>query len=118
MTEININGKKLPIHFGLRALNEFSKESNIEFKNVVGSSDVTRSLETIPSLLMTSLNEGARRSNIENRYTIDDAIDMIDDDPSLLTTTVDKFTEAIAPFIEKLGLKPKNEVHPAVEKKK
>ncbi len=84
MKEITINGKATPIHFGMKAIAEFTKRQESDFaENITTTAAVgvsTASSRSRPS----GLNEGARRSGSECRYTEDDVWDIFDDEPHLV----------------------------------
>ncbi|MFI3299257.1 MAG: hypothetical protein R3Y49_05600 [Rikenellaceae bacterium] len=103
MKEINFQGKALPIHFGIRAINNFAKLQNSQFAGAVTSTESLSSLDSIVSLTTSGLNEGARRSKSDVRYTEDDVWDMFDDEPTLILNVSELFVEAIAPLTDKLG---------------
>lgn len=72
MKEIIIQGTPRPIHFGLRAIDEFVKQRGAEFGQTVASTDALGSLDSIVALTATGLNEGARRADSDRRYTEDE----------------------------------------------
>lgn len=63
MREITIQGIAHPIHFGLRALCDFTKTQDTDFDTTVTSAQALGSLDSIVGLTVTGLNEGARRTN-------------------------------------------------------
>lgn len=103
MKEIIIAGKPCPIHFGLRAVNEFTKQQNGDFERTVGTTEALGSLDSIAALTVTGLNEGARRTASDRRYTEDEVWDFFDEEPELILTVSEIFMEAIAPLTDKLG---------------
>lgn len=109
MAEIEINGKILPLHFGLKTINQYSKTSNTEFKDAVSSTQSLSDVDNIVILTKMGLNDGARRSNSDKRYTDDDVWDMIDDDPTIIEKVGLIFLDSITPLIEKLGIDIKKE---------
>lgn len=112
MKEILIAGQPCPIHFGLRAVNEFTKQRGSEFGQTVGTTDALASLDSIVALTATGLNEGARRSNSDRRYTEDEVWDIFDEEPTLILTVSEIFMEAITPLTDKLGELSKNGKRP------
>lgn len=112
MKEIVIAGQACPIHFGLRAVNEFTKQRGGEFGQTVGTTDAIGSLDSIVALTVTGLNEGARRSNSDHRYTEDEVWDIFDEEPTLILTVSEIFMEAITPLTDKLGELSKNGKRP------
>lgn len=117
MKEIIVNGVALPIHFGMKAIDEFSKSQGIDFSETATSTTFAGNIETIVSLAVVGLNEGARRSGQEKRYTEDDVWDILDDDPSLLLQISEIFAESIVPLTDKLGGMLKNAPRPTATKK-
>ena len=117
MKEIIVNGKALPIHFGMKAINEFSKVQGVEFSDTATTTEVLGSIESIVTLTVVGLNEGARRSGSEKRYVEDDVWDMLDEDPNLILVISDIFVESIVPMTDKLGGMVKNGNSPTAGKK-
>lgn len=103
MKEIIIAGNPCPIHFGLRAINEFTKQQGGEFEKTVGTTEALASLDSIVGLTVTGLNEGARRTASDRRYTEDEVWDIFDEEPELILTVSEIFMETIAPLTDKLG---------------
>lgn len=103
MKEILIAGQPCPIHFGLRAVNEFTKQRGSVFGQTVGTTAALASLDSIVALTATGLNEGARRTNSDRRYTEDEVWDIFDEEPELILKVSEIFMEAIAPLTDKLG---------------
>lgn len=124
MAEIIVKGKPLPIHFGMKAITEYTKGRNTDFHNVVTSTESLGSIETLADITVMGLNEGARRcrpahgdnsSDDNRRYTTDDVWDMFDDEPNLILKVSEIFIESITPMIDKLGSLNPNAVPTAVE---
>lgn len=103
MNEITYNGKQLPLHFGIRAINNFTKFQNGDFENAATTTSALGSLDSIVALTLSGLNEGARKGGVSTRYTENDVWDMFDDDPTLIVKVSEIFIEAIAPLTDKLG---------------
>ena len=108
MKEIIIQGSPRPIHFGLRAIDEFVKQRGAEFGQTVASTDALGSLDSIVALTATGLNEGSRRADSDRRYTEDEVWDIFDEEPSLILAVSELFVESIAPLTDKLGGLSKN----------
>ena len=103
MKEIIYQGKALPIHFGMRAINEYVKLQGTEFGDVVTSTNSLANLDSIVTLTTSGLNEGARKSGSTERYTEDDVWDMLDEDPTIILKVSEIFIEAVVPLTDKLG---------------
>lgn len=108
MKEITINGKATPIHFGMRAVAEFTKRQESDFAENITTTAAVGSIDSIVALTTVGLNEGARRSGSERRYTEDDVWDIFDEEPHLVLEVSQLFVESIAPLTEKLGGMVKN----------
>ena len=117
MQEILIQGNPTPIHFGLRAINEFTRQRNADFEQTVTTTDALSSLDSIVSLTVMGLNEGARQMHQDSRYTEDDVWGFFEEEPDLILTVSELFVEAITPLTEKLGNISKN-VRPTAPKRK
>ena len=105
MDIIEINGQQHPIHFGLRAVNEFAKRTGISFGAVVaGQTSVDGTLDNIVTLAEIGLNEGQKKLGVEHPdvWTEDDVWEVIDDDPTILLKVADIFSSEVKPLIDKL----------------
>lgn len=103
MKEITIQGKIHPIHFGLRALCDFTKAQNADFESTVSSAEALGSLDSIVALTVTGLNDGARRANSERRYSDSQVWDIFDEEPELILAVSEIFMESITPLTDRLG---------------
>ena len=83
MQEILIQGNPTPIHFGLRAINELTRQRHTDFEQTVTTTDALSSLDSIVSLTVMGLNEGARQMHQDSRYTEDDVWGFFEEDPEL-----------------------------------
>lgn len=115
MAELIVKGSPLPIHFGMRAITEYTKRNKRDFHDVVTSTESLGSIETLADITVMGLNEGARREKSKERYTTDDVWDMFDDEPNLILKVSEIFIESITPMIDKLGSFSPNAVPTAVE---
>lgn len=115
MREIIINGQAAPIHFGMKAVNEFTKQQGSDFADNVTTSVAVGSLDSIVTLTATGLNEGARRTGLDRRYTEDEVWDIFDDEPHLIVEVSQIFVDSIVPLTDKLGGMSKNGL-PAAKK--
>lgn len=110
MSGITYNGKTYPVHFGLRAINQFAKDTGANFNKVVTAEEAVTAIDAIVKLGVLGLNDGARKAgayNPSDAFTEDDVWDMCDDDPSIVLRLADIFLESIRPLNEKLdGLVP------------
>ena len=118
MTEIIINGKAIPIHFGMKAVNEFTKQQGSDFAENVTTSVAVGDLDSIVTITAVGLNEGARRSGAEKRYTEDEVWDIFDDEPHLILEVSKIFVDSIVPLTDKLGGMAKNGRSPATNGRK
>lgn len=108
MKDIIINGEATPIHFGMKAVDEFTKRQGTEFSDTVTTSEAVGSLDSIVALTATGLNEGARKSGIFKKYTEDMVWDIFDDEPHLILEVSQIFVDSIIPLTDKLGDMSKN----------
>ena len=108
MREIIINGQAVPIHFGMKAVNEFTKQQGTDFSDTVTTSEAVGSLDSIVSLTATGLNEGARKSGSDKRYTEDEVWDIFDEEPHLIVEVSQIFVDSIVPLTDRLGDMSKN----------
>ena len=118
MKEIIIHGTPRPIHFGLRAIHEFTRQRGADFASTVSSAEALSTLDSIVALTATGLNEGARRAGSDRRYTEDEVWDIFDEEPSLILAVSELFVESIAPLTDKLGDLSKNGKRPTTGSRK
>lgn len=104
MQEIIINGKPTPIHYGMRVFKNIAQQQQASVGEVIVAaqqiveSNLSVAVDGLSLLInasVTALNEGARRSNLETRYSEDDVVDMIDDDHTLLSRFLELLNEAV-----------------------
>lgn len=115
MKEIIANGKALPIHFGLKAINEFTKLQNGDFHDTVTTTNSLGNLDSIVTLAVSGLNEGARRAKSNVRYTEDEVWDLLDENPKLILEVSEIFMEAVIPLTDKLGELSPTDAKPRAE---
>ncbi|GAB0481655.1 hypothetical protein KML24007_04010 [Alistipes indistinctus] len=118
MTEIIINGQPVPIHFGMKAVNEFTKQQRTDFSDAITTTEAVGSIDSIVGLTVTGLNEGARKSGIFKQYTEDMVWDIFDDEPHLILEVSQIFVDSIVPLTDKLGGMSKNGRGPTTDGKK
>ena len=104
--------------FRIVAIDEFVKQRGAEFGQTVVSTDALGSLDSIIALIVTGLNEGARRAGGDRRYTEDEVWDIFDEEPSLILAVSELFVESIAPLTDKLGDLSKNGKRPTTGSRK
>ena len=108
MHKLTYNGREYPVHFGLRAINQFAKQTGGNFSDVITTSEAITAIDAIVSLGALGLNEGARKEGLDDRYTEDELWEWCDDDPSIVLQIADIFIDSIRPLSDKLdGLLPK-----------
>lgn len=112
MAEITIHGKPHPIHFGLKAISRFARQHNVDFADMLSASDALVSFEGFADLAVLGLNDGARRTRSNVRYTVDDVWDIFDDDPQLILSVAEIFVQSITPLMDKLGSLSPNVLSP------
>src|SRR5574344_612181 len=95
MKEIVIRGTARPIHFGMRAINEFTKNTKGDFETNISTTDAIATMDSLVAVAAVGLNEGARLSTRPERYTVDDVWDFIDEEPLLVLTIADIFKDSI-----------------------
>lgn len=95
--------ESLPIHFGLRAINQHAKNNKFDFNQMVTTQDAVASLDDIVELITTGLNDGARRADTKKSYTVDEVWDMCEEYPQAIIDAADIFGRSINVCIEKLN---------------
>ena len=103
MKEIVIRGTARPIHFGMRAINEFTKNTKGDFETNISTTEAIATMDSLVAVASVGLNEGARLSKRPERYTVDDVWDFIDEEPQLVLTIADIFKDSIDALTVKLG---------------
>ena len=108
MRTITYNGKDYPIHFGLRAINQFARQTGGNFSDIITTSEAITAIDAIIQIGVLGLNEGARREGDEPCFSEDELWEWCDEDPTLILQIADIFVESIKPLSEKLeGFLPK-----------
>ena len=94
--EIIVKGQPLPIAYATKVFNQLS--NSIQAKHSFEESITTPTIDMneVVELTALALNEGARKSKIDKRYTFDEVIDMIDDEPSLYGIIFDLYNEGVS----------------------
>lgn len=103
MREIIVKGKALPIHFGMRVIHEYCKANQVEMDKALQQENPLAALETLVAIATIGLNDGARRSGLEKRYSEDEVWDMLDERIGLVVEIGEILAEAIHPHVEQLG---------------
>lgn len=103
MKEIIIQGTARPIHFGMRAINEFTKNTKGDFETNISTTEAIATMDSLVAVAAVGLNEGARLSKRPERYTVDDVWDFIDEEPQLVLAIADIFKDSIDALTGKLG---------------
>ena len=84
---IEIEGKQLPIRFGMNALRLFCKEANVGLNEFVALAN-NLDLDKACILILCGLQDGARKAGKECSYKVDDIADILDEDFSVLETAM------------------------------
>lgn len=102
--EITIQGKPTPIHYGILTIQTVLKTQGKELGDLL-EENPGASIGMICEVSAAALSEGARRAGAKKRYTVDDVVDLIDDDETgeLLGTLAGLFSESMTANVEKLG---------------
>jgi len=102
---IVIHGRKYPIHFGLKTINEFTKETGHDFEQIVALGKPELSVEAFVTIARLGLKDGARRagSSEVEPFDEDELWDAFDEEPSLIFDLADLFSDAIHPIVTKLN---------------
>lgn len=102
--EITIDGKLMPVHYGIRTIQEVLWKLDKDMGDLLVNNPAI-SLELITEVSAAALSEGSRRNGSDKRYTQDDVIDLIDDDESgeLLGKFASLFSESIQVNADKLS---------------
>ena len=103
MKEIVIRGTARPIHFGMRAINEYTKNTQGNFETNITTTEAIATMDSVGAGAAGGLNEGARRSTRTDRYPVADVWDFVDEVPYLILKIADIFKESIDALTEKRG---------------
>lgn len=122
MQEITAQGRQLPILFGIRTLELLAQARQSTLGDIIGKiqaspADVAVNFSLIIDASTVALNEGARRSGRDERYTSDDVVDMIDDAPELMPTLAKYLGESAQVYKTAFTTgqnRPKNQTKPKV----
>lgn len=102
--EIIIQGEPIPIHYGIRTIQEVLRGMGNEIGDLL-EPDTAASIEMVCEISAAALCEGSRRAGDKKRYTVDDVVDMIDNDDTgeVLGQFFQLFSESITANAEKIG---------------
>ncbi len=89
---IIINGKDFPVRYGMAALMDFTKKTNIKV-NELDKLGQEMTIEAAIALCWAGLKNGARKAGKEFELTLLDVADLIDDDESVITKCMEIFQE-------------------------
>jgi len=89
MNTINIDNKEYPVRFGFRAMVEFEKLTGLN-SNIFNAGE--SNIDSMLNLYYCGLIAGCKREKVKVEYTIEDFIDAVDDDNSILSTMGEIFT--------------------------
>ena len=106
ITEVKISGKLYPLAFNMRALDAFCKHCGIphlgglfqKLSQAGASSDGSGfafSLEELAALLSVTANKGFRKNKSEERVSVDDAFDLLDEAPGLAIQLIEGLVGSI-----------------------
>lgn len=87
---ITINGKELPIRFGMNALRIFGKNTNTSL-NDMQNLGADMKLDDSIHLIKAGLEDGHRKAGKPFSITVEDISDWMDDDMDLIVRAMDIF---------------------------
>lgn len=94
------NGREYPVNFGIRALAATADALGLTMDSLVQNAampelSMGRMIEMLTVVTAEAMTDGARRSGTPHRYTDDDVVDLLDEDPELLPVLLTLFRESI-----------------------
>ena len=100
LQQITIDGKQLPINFGIRTMAATADAMGITLDSLVKKSamqDVSAGslFRVVMAVAAVALSEGARKSGQPHRYTEDDVADLLDKDMSAFPTLLGMFRSSV-----------------------
>jgi hypothetical protein len=89
MNEITINKKQYPFHVGWNLLRKVSAANNgMSMRDMIQK--LANDIEFSLSFYHMAMREGARKSSKEFTLSIDECVDMLDDDPKAFVTMMEQ----------------------------
>ena len=91
---IEVNGKELPIAYGMAALAEFLHSEGLTLTELGSIADRFQ-LTSVINLIHVGLKHGARKAGKEFALTPDDVADLLDDSPEIINQALELFTASM-----------------------
>jgi hypothetical protein len=105
-TEITLhNGEKLPFAFGMAALSNFLDEEGMTL-NDLSSLQENLTLSRIVRIIYAGFRDGHRREKLPFTLTHDDIADLLDENPALMTRSLEIFAQSMPTADAGNGNKP------------
>ena len=91
---IEVNGKELPIAYGMAALAEFLDTEGLKLAEL-GTIGERFQLTAVINLIHLGLKHGARKAGKDFTLTPDDVADLLDDSPEIINQALELFTASM-----------------------
>lgn len=91
---IQVNGKELPISYGMAALADFLHSEGLTLTELGSIADRFQ-LTSVINLIHVGLKHGARKAGKEFALTPDDVADMLDDNPEIINEAMELFSASM-----------------------
>ena len=100
LQHIKIKDCEYPVNFGIRALASTADQLGLKLDSltreiIVPDMLIGRMIEVVTVVAAEAMTDGARKSGVPKRYTPDDIVDMIDEDPNALPALLEMFRASI-----------------------
>lgn len=91
---IEVNGKELPISYGMAALADFLHSEGLTLTELGSIADKFQ-LTSVINLIHVGLKHGARKAGKDFTLTPDDVADLLDDSPEIINQALELFTASM-----------------------
>lgn len=100
LQQFTTNGRTFPVNFGIRALASTADQLGLKLDTLAREAIVPdmpfgRLIEIVATVTAEAMTDGARKSGTPKHYTSDDVVDLLDEDPALLSVLLTMFRQSI-----------------------
>lgn len=100
LQQFTTNGRTFPVNFGIRALASTADQLGLKLDTlardaVVPDMPFGRLIELVTVVTAEAMTDGARKSGTPKHYTSDDVVDLLDEDPALLSVLLTMFRQSL-----------------------
>lgn len=100
LQQITSNDRTYPVNFGIRTIAATADAMGMSIDKlsrsfVMPDMDLGALVDMVTRVSAVALTDGARKAGVPRTFTQDDVVDMIDDDPGLLSRLIEMFRASL-----------------------